>query len=63
MRAGVVPWSLVGKGEHFLASDVSAIVAHTRDAVYLTTKLSASGPMDSISPLSLAQMPAFRLAK
>lgn len=25
----------VGKGEHFLASDVSAIVAHTRDAVYL----------------------------
>ena len=25
----------VGKGENFLASDVSAIVAHTRDAVYL----------------------------
>lgn len=25
----------VGKGEHFLASDVSAIVNHTRDAVYL----------------------------
>jgi glucosamine--fructose-6-phosphate aminotransferase (isomerizing) len=25
----------VGKGEHFLASDVSAIVAHTRDVVYL----------------------------
>ena len=25
----------VGKGEHFLASDVSAIVAHTREAVYL----------------------------
>jgi glutamine---fructose-6-phosphate transaminase (isomerizing) len=26
----------VGKGENFLASDVSAIVAHTRDAVYLS---------------------------
>ena len=25
----------VGKEENFLASDVSAIVAHTRDAVYL----------------------------
>jgi glucosamine--fructose-6-phosphate aminotransferase (isomerizing) len=25
----------IGKGENFLASDVSAIVAHTRDAVYL----------------------------
>ena len=25
----------VGKGEHFLASDVCAIVAHTREAVYL----------------------------
>jgi glucosamine--fructose-6-phosphate aminotransferase (isomerizing) len=25
----------VGKGEHFLASDVSAIVNHTKDAVYL----------------------------
>jgi glucosamine--fructose-6-phosphate aminotransferase (isomerizing) len=25
----------VGKGEHFLASDVSAIVTHTKDAVYL----------------------------
>src|SRR4029450_9375587 len=25
----------VGKGEHFLASDVSAIVAYTREAVYL----------------------------
>ena len=25
----------VGKDENFLASDVSAIVAHTRDAVYL----------------------------
>jgi glucosamine--fructose-6-phosphate aminotransferase (isomerizing) len=25
----------IGKGEHFLASDVSAIVAHTRDVVYL----------------------------
>jgi len=25
----------VGKGEHFLASDVSAIVTHTRDVVYL----------------------------
>ena len=25
----------IGKGEHFLASDVSAIVAHTREAVYL----------------------------
>jgi len=25
----------VGKGEHFLASDVSAVVAHTREAVYL----------------------------
>ncbi len=25
----------VGSGEHFLASDVSAIVAHTREAVYL----------------------------
>ncbi|MDQ3621335.1 MAG: class II glutamine amidotransferase, partial [Verrucomicrobiota bacterium] len=25
----------LGKGENFLASDVSAIVAHTRDAVYL----------------------------
>ena len=26
----------IGKGENFLASDVSAIVAHTRDAVYLS---------------------------
>ena len=26
----------VGKDENFLASDVSAIVAHTRDAVYLS---------------------------
>lgn len=25
----------IGKGEHFIASDVSAIVAHTRDVVYL----------------------------
>ncbi len=25
----------IGRGEHFLASDVSAIVAHTRDVVYL----------------------------
>ncbi len=25
----------IGKGEHFLASDVSAMVAHTREAVYL----------------------------
>jgi glucosamine--fructose-6-phosphate aminotransferase (isomerizing) len=25
----------IGKGEHFLASDVSAIVGHTREAVYL----------------------------
>ncbi len=25
----------IGKGEHFLASDVSAIVTHTREAVYL----------------------------
>lgn len=25
----------IGKGEHFLASDVSAIVGHTRDVVYL----------------------------
>ena len=25
----------VGKGENFFASDVSAIVAHTREAVYL----------------------------
>jgi glutamine---fructose-6-phosphate transaminase (isomerizing) len=25
----------VGKGEHFLASDVSAVVTHTREAVYL----------------------------
>jgi len=25
----------IGKGEHFLASDVSAIVSHTRDVVYL----------------------------
>ncbi|MFM8365343.1 MAG: glutamine--fructose-6-phosphate aminotransferase, partial [Verrucomicrobiota bacterium] len=25
----------IGKHEHFLASDVSAIVAHTRDVVYL----------------------------
>jgi len=25
----------IGEGEHFLASDVSAIVAHTRDVVYL----------------------------
>jgi len=25
----------IGKGENFLASDVSAVVAHTRDAVYL----------------------------
>ncbi|MEI6070842.1 MAG: glutamine--fructose-6-phosphate transaminase (isomerizing) [Verrucomicrobiae bacterium] len=25
----------IGKGEHFLASDVSAIVAHTREVVYL----------------------------
>ena len=26
----------IGKGENFLASDVSAVVAHTRDAVYLS---------------------------
>lgn len=25
----------IGKGEHFLASDVSAIISHTRDVVYL----------------------------
>ena len=29
----------VGKSENFLASDVSAIVAYTRDAVYLTTSM------------------------
>ena len=28
----------VGKGEHFLASDVGAIVSHTSDAVYLNDK-------------------------
>ncbi len=28
-------WSGSGKGENFLASDVSAIVAHTRDVIYL----------------------------
>ena len=34
VRAGEVP-SFQSEGEHFLASDVSAIVAHTREAVYL----------------------------
>src|SRR5439155_24533896 len=35
----------VGNGENFLASDVSAIVAYTRDAVYLNDfELVAAGP-------------------
>jgi glutamine---fructose-6-phosphate transaminase (isomerizing) len=44
----------VGNGEHFLASDVSAIVAYTRDAVYLNDfDLVAAGP-DKFEISSLA---------
>src|SRR5256886_14093319 len=44
----------VGNGENFLASDVSAIVAYTRDAVYLNDfDLVASGP-DKFEISSLA---------
>jgi len=44
----------VGNGENFLASDVSAIVAHTRDAVYLNDfDVVAAGP-DKFEISSLA---------
>jgi glucosamine--fructose-6-phosphate aminotransferase (isomerizing) len=44
----------VGNGENFLASDVSAIVAHTRDAVYLNDfDVVAAGP-DKFEITSLA---------
>ena len=44
----------VGNGENFLASDVSAIVAYTRDAVYLNDfDLVAAGP-DKFEISSLA---------
>ncbi len=43
----------VGKGENFLASDVSAIVAHTRDAVYLNDYDIVSVKRDSFEITSL----------
>jgi glucosamine--fructose-6-phosphate aminotransferase (isomerizing) len=44
----------IGKGENFLASDVSAVVAHTRDAVYLNDYDIACLDRDSFEITSLA---------
>ncbi len=44
----------VGKGEHFLASDVSAVVAHTREAVYLNDYEIAEIHEDGFSITTLA---------
>jgi hypothetical protein len=42
-----MPLPSLGKGENFLASDVSAIVRHTRDAIYLNDyDLGTIGPDD-----------------
>jgi len=43
----------IGKGENFLASDVSAVVAHTRDAVYLNDYDIACLDRDSFEITSL----------
>jgi glucosamine--fructose-6-phosphate aminotransferase (isomerizing) len=43
----------IGKGENFLASDVSAIVSHTRDAVYLNDYDIVSIDRDSFEIASL----------
>ena len=54
-RAGAARWSLgSGKGENFLASDVSAIVRHTREAVYLNDGDIAALTPDSFEITSLA---------
>src|SRR5213596_2960022 len=44
----------VGKGENFLASDVSAIVAYTRDAVYLNDFDVVAAGTDKFEIISLA---------
>lgn len=44
----------IGKGENFIASDVSAIVAHTREAVYLNDFDIAAVEKDSFEVTSLA---------
>ena len=54
----------VGKGQHFLASDVSAIVSHTRDVVYLNDHeiVALSGDSFDISTLAGADA-SFQLTK
>jgi len=43
----------LGKGENFLASDVSAVVAHTRDAIYLNDYDIACVSADSFEVITL----------
>lgn len=47
----------VGEGEHIVASDASAIVAHTRKVVYLEDGEMAVVTADSIRTTTLAKMP------
>lgn len=47
----------VGEGEHIIASDASAIVAHTRKVVYLEDGEMAVVTADSIRTTTLAKMP------
>ena len=53
----------LGKGENFLSSDVSALVAHTRDAIYLNDyDLVALGPEDfQISSLKSGEESKFEV--
>jgi len=54
----------IGKGENFLASDVSAIVAHTRDAVYLNDYDIACLSRDQFEIISLlGGVPGFEVSK
>ncbi|MGC3990657.1 MAG: glutamine--fructose-6-phosphate transaminase (isomerizing) [Chthoniobacteraceae bacterium] len=54
----------IGKGENFIASDVSAIVAHTRDAVYLNDYDIACLSRDQFEIISLlGGVPGFEVSK
>jgi glucosamine--fructose-6-phosphate aminotransferase (isomerizing) len=54
----------VGKGQNFIVSDVSAIVTHTRDVVYLDDYDVVTIERDQFDIVSLAGVsPSFRLSK